>query len=928
MKQTYVTLALAVFMSLLGAKAFAQNVGDTFAAPNTDGVTLYYEINDAESNLVTVVNPFKHTKNYSVKYSGDIVIPATVSYQNKTYIVNCVGTGSFDESEITSIVIGENVTGIYSSFYGCDKLTSVTLLCKKISYCFGNEVPSVKELKIGKDVTKVSWGAFTGLTGLTSIVVDAANTVYDSRNNCNAIIETAQNKLVRGCQSTVIPDNIASIEYDAFRGCVNLKSIDIPSSVTSINGSAFENCTSLTSIALPASLNYVGSSPFEGCSSLTTLVINCKEIGSWLEKVATETITDVVIGETVNSIRYDASFAGFTNLTTLTLNCKDVGSRFIPSNLPSLKNLKFGKNVTSINTSSTSNCPALVSIVVDAENTVYDSRNNCNAVIETATNTLVFGCQSTLIPNTVTAIGSLAFANCKGLTSIVIPSSVTSIGGGAFSGCTGLTSVDVPSSVIEIVLHYISAQPFAGTPWYNNLPDGVFNIGSVTCGYKGEMPENTTLTITSKVIMKQAFYESANLKSVILGEGVKTIGVEAFAKCPALESVSLSSSVDSIEVEAFRHCPAMTSITVDAKNQKFDSRGNCNAVIKTANNELVFGCNKTIIPSTVKSIGRAALMGCGFEAFVVPEGVETIGRTVFYECPNLKTLTIANSVTSIGNECIVKCPNLETVRIGTGIAFIDKSNFDSCEKLKDLYCSAADVPTFSTSYYSQAFKGTPVSEATLHVPAASVEAYKASEPWSSFGNVVPTSEEQVAIDAVNFPDEAMRNALLSLGLGTDGMLSSEEIASTTSLDLSGKGISDLKGLSIFAALTELNISRNKIAGEAMDALVANLPAITAQATARRAGSTPGKLYVIDTTASDEGNAMTETQAAAAVAKGWQPYYNNGTEWVAYSGGIPSGIKGVVVNDDQSAPIYNLRGQQLATPQKGINIINGKKVIVK
>ena len=115
----------------------------------------------------------------------------------------------------------------------------------------------------------------------------------------------------------------------------------------------------------------------------------------------------------------------------------------------------------------------------------------------------------------------------------------------------------------------------------------------------------------------------------------------------------------------------------------------------------------------------------------------------------------------------------------------------------------------------------------------------------------------------------------------------------------------------------------------MDALITSLrPYVSQSSVVRRVNEVPFKLYVLDSTSDKEGNAMTEAQAAAAVAKGWQPYYNNGTEWVAYSGGTPSGIESVVVSGDKSAPIYNLRGQRLSAPQKGINIINGKKVVVK
>ena len=95
-------------------------------------------------------------------------------------------------------------------------------------------------------------------------------------------------------------------------------------------------------------------------------------------------------------------------------------------------------------------CSALTSISVEEGNTFFDSRENCNALIETATNKLVAGCRNTIIPNSVTSIGDCAFRNCEALTSITIPESVTSIGDEAFKRCLGLTSVTIPNSVTSI----------------------------------------------------------------------------------------------------------------------------------------------------------------------------------------------------------------------------------------------------------------------------------------------------------------------------------------------------------------------------------------------------------------------------------------------------------------------------------------------
>ena len=237
------------------------------------------------------------------------------------------------------VVIKDGVTSIDSSIFEyCSGLTSV-------------EIPN--------SVTSIKTGAFFDCESLTSIKVDENNPVYDSRENCNAIIETESNMLISGCKSTVIPDSVTGIEASAFVGCTELTSIEISDKITEIGRTVFAACVNLTSIK------------------------------------------------------------------------------------------------------------------VDANNPVYDSREDCNAIIETKSNTLISGCKSTKIPNNVTAIGEGAFSGCGGLTNIEIPDSVTDIRDAAFSGC-GLTSIEIPDKVTSLGW---AAFQFCNKLESIKIPDSVTTIG-------------------------------------------------------------------------------------------------------------------------------------------------------------------------------------------------------------------------------------------------------------------------------------------------------------------------------------------------------------------------------------------------------------------------------------------------------------------
>ena len=183
---------------------------------------------------------------------------------------------------------------------------------------------------------------------------------------------------------------------------------------------------------------------------------------------------NTVIPNSVTSIGSNA-FSGCTSLTSVTIPSGVTsigGSAFYNCN--SLTRVTIPSSVIIIGSNAFHNCNSLVSITVDSNNSMYDSRNNCNAIIETATNTLIAGCKNTVIPNSVTSIGSGAFSGCTSLTSVTIPNSVTSIGSDAFHNCTSLTSVTVEAT---------TAPTIQNNTFSNIKTNGTLIVPSGSSGY-------------------------------------------------------------------------------------------------------------------------------------------------------------------------------------------------------------------------------------------------------------------------------------------------------------------------------------------------------------------------------------------------------------------------------------------------------------
>lgn len=299
-------------------------------------------------------------------------------------------------------------------------------------------------------------------------------------------------------------------------------------SVTGIYQLAFKNCKEMTSITIPKSMKIIGYSPFSGCSGLNS--VNISDLSSWCQ---------------INF--QDQSSNPLTYAHHLFLNGQEIKDLVLTNGITSvgkyafcycegLSSVSIGKDLTNIGLNAFYNCSNLNSIVVDDLNDIYDSRNNCNAIIEKSSKKLIVGCRNTIIPIGVTSIGDYAFYGCSSLTSIDIPNSVTTIGNYAFRFCSGLTSITIPNSVISIGI-----WAFAGCCGldYISIPNSVTNIGG------------------------SAFSDCSGLTSISLPNSVTGIEGWTFSGCSGLTKITLPNSVTSIGERAFSGCNNLTEVIVE-----------------------------------------------------------------------------------------------------------------------------------------------------------------------------------------------------------------------------------------------------------------------------------------------------------------------------------------------------------------------------
>ena len=314
-----------------------------------------------------------------------------------------------------------------------------------------------------------------------------------------------------------------------------------------------------------------------------------------------------------------------------------------------------------------------------------------------------------VIPDGVKTIGNWQFYQFSGLTSVKIPSSVTSVGRECFALCSSLKTVEIGDNTSQEAATVLGQRAF----YHSDNIDSIFLGNNVA------------------ELGKEAFGYIKRVRNVVIPNSVKTMGTHVFCSCENLESVQLSENLKRIEWASFGSCYSLKSI---------------------------------VIPDGVEYLGESAFGYCTSLAEVkLPSNLKKIDWCVFENCTNLTSIEIPDLTHTIYIRAFDGCSKLKTLTLGKRVQTIQNGAFANCPLLEDVYCRANTPPTCNDSFYDSY-----IEYIKLHVPAESVDAYKAADPWKNFKSIEALDDPVPEIQKCEKPTISYENGKLIYHCETEG----------------------------------------------------------------------------------------------------------------------------------------------------------------
>jgi hypothetical protein len=641
--------------------------------------------------------------------------------------------------------------------------------------------------------------------------------------------------------------------------------------------------------------------------------------------------TSVTLPNTIVRIGKNA-LANLIKITNLTLpeNLETIGD-YAFSSCVKLTSIDIPATVTSIGKGAFYGCVKIESV------TFHDG--NLNTIGASAFGrTSIYNIE---IPNSVETIGEAAFKECSNLGSVTLPKNLTEISDEVFYGCS-LSTIELPSTVTRIGDYaFYDARLYDGI----TIPSSVTSIGSYAF-YNAAFYSGVTITIPSSVTSIGDYaFQCARLEEIEIPSSITSISNGVFNACYNLVSVYIPNSVTSIGESAFSGCSKLTTVTIPAKVTEIGNAAfhQCigltsvkigRSVKKIGDGAFAYceGLKSITIPSSVEYL--SGFKGCtSLTEITIPSSVTEIGEYAFSGCTGLTEITIPSSVTEIGGYAFSYCAGLTEVTIPSSVIEIGNWAFNGCTGLTD-FTYESEVPTY-TNLFEYDNSQTIYANTTLHYPAASAYLYNNTYPWYGFQNIKYISEY-----TRNTKVNAFGTIWLPYAYTPSGatLYQVESVADGTVTLKEVEGKSEANVPYIYQATEETQhfdyeggssdeerAVLNNTAPEVQGVLSSYLYSTTA----------PAGSYVLQTQDGEQAfykveksNEITIKPHRAYLNPNYFDTTNNSSLRIAFGEEQTTGVDTVEAITSGVQEIYDLNGRKLNTLQKGINIVNGVKVLVK